>query len=101
MAKKPSRSQRKQIRERHERAQAHGLPGRALERPSRPAPSQSFEPRRARDSEPDSEPAGAPVPVKPPSPLDRLKQLSLAAKLGALVVAVLVAVGIVASLRKP
>jgi hypothetical protein len=102
MAKKPSRSQRKQIRERHERAQAHGLPGRALERPSKPAPSSPVESRRAQDSDPDADgTATSDIVRPPPSLLDKLKQLPLAVKLGALVVAVLALVAIMASQRKP
>jgi|SoiMethySBSTD1v2_1073268.scaffolds.fasta_scaffold07536_14 hypothetical protein len=101
MAKKPSRAQRKQIRERHERAQAHGLPGRALERPSKPTPSSDIDYRRRAESEPDDDSAAGDGSAAPaPSLLDKLKQLPLAVKLGALVIVVLTVIGVVASLRK-
>jgi hypothetical protein len=102
MPKKPTRAQRKQIRERHERAQAHGLPGRALERPSKPAPSADIEYRRRTQSEPDDEaaPRNSGVASKEPSWLDKLRQLPLAVKLGVLVVVVLIVIGVVASQRK-
>ena len=94
MAKKPSRATRKQIRERHERAQAHGLPGRALERPSKPAPASSFVdfsstgdaaiPSRM-PMHPNASETGI-VETRDSFLLDKLKALPLAAKLGALVV---------------
>jgi hypothetical protein len=104
MAKKPSRKQRKVIREKHQRAQAHGLPARELERPSKPAPANwdgEYSKRRSEDEDDeqgDSEPDAAP---KPQTLLARIKGLPVAAKLGAVVVLVVLAIGLVATLRRP
>ena len=104
MAKKPSRKQRKVIREKHQRAQAHGLPARALERPSKPAPASWDDEysKRARDEDEDDERSDSDTgpPPKPPSLLDRVKGLPLAAKLAAVAVVVVLAIALVATLRR-
>jgi hypothetical protein len=103
MAKKPSRKERKVIREKHQRAQAHGLPARALERPSRPAPaSWDGEYSRRRSEDEDDEPSAyeSAAPPKPPTLLERLKGLPVGAKLAAAVVVVVLVIGLVAALRR-
>jgi hypothetical protein len=105
MAKKPSRKQRKVIREKHGRAQAHGLPARALERPSRPAPADwdAEYSRRSRSEDEDDErsDSDAGSPPKPPTLIERLKGLPVAAKLAAVAVLVVLAIGVIATLRRP
>ena len=111
MAKKPSRKQRKVIREKHERAQAHGLPARALERPSKPAPanwnaeyakraSSEDEDDERSDSETGSAPTSSSLLDRLKGLLERLKGLPVAAKLAAVVVVVVLVLWLVASQRR-
>ena len=101
MAKKPTRKQRKVIRAKQQRAHAHGLPAPTLERPSKPAPADwdAQYSRRAsgsdEDDELESQPGSAPAAQ---SLLDWLKGLPVAVKLVALVVAVVIAIGLVVAL---
>jgi hypothetical protein len=104
LARKHSRKQRKVIREKHQRAQAHGLPARALERPQ-PAPANwddQYSRRRAEDEDEDEEASGsAPAaPERPPTLLERLRGLPVAAKLAAVVLLVVLVIGLVATLRR-
>jgi hypothetical protein len=105
MAKKPSRKQRKVIREKHQRAQAHGLPARALKRPSKPAPADwgTDYSNRSHSEDADDERSGSDAgsPPKPPTLIERLKGLPVAAKLAAVAVLVVLAIGVIATLRRP
>jgi hypothetical protein len=104
MAKKPSRKQRKVIREKHGRAQAHGLPARALERPSKPAPANwdaDYSKRRSDDEDDEQSNSEPSAPPKAQTLLERLKALPVAAKLAAVVVLVVLVIGLVATLRRP
>ena len=105
MAKKPSRKERKVIREKHQRAQAHGLPARALERPSKPGPASwdaDYSKRPSRSEDEDDEQSASENGSAPTAPswLERLKGLPVAAKLAAVVAVVIVALWLVATLRR-
>jgi hypothetical protein len=104
MAKKPSRKQRKVIREKHQRAQAHGLPARVLERPSRPTLASwdtEYSKRRSEDEDDEPSDSESAAPPKPQTLLDRLKSLPVGAKLAAVVALVVLVIGLVATLRRP
>ena len=102
MAKKPSRKQRKVIREKHQRAQAHGLPARALERPSKPAPADwdVEHPKRSSRSDDEDERRESETGSQSPTLLERLKSLPAGAKLAAVVVLLVIVIGVVATLRR-
>src|SRR5262245_44657434 len=103
MAKKPFCKERKVIREKHQRAQAHGLPGRALERPSKPAPADwdgEYSKRsRSEDDDDERSDSDAGSPQAPPTLIERLKGLSVGAKFAALAVLVVLVIGVIATLR--
>jgi hypothetical protein len=104
MAKKPSRKERKVIREKHQRAQAHGLPARLLERPSKPSPANwdaEYSKRRSEDEDDEQSNSEPAAPPKPQTLLERIKGLPVAAKLAAVVVLVVLVIGLVATLRRP
>ena len=103
MAKKPSRKERKVIREKHQRAQAHGLPARALERPSKPAPAiwdGEYSKRRSEDEDDEPSDSGSAQLTQSQTLLERLKGLPVGAKLAAAVMLVVLVIGLVATLRR-
>jgi hypothetical protein len=110
MAKsKPTRKKRKQIRQKSDRAERHGLPSRKLARPSRATPTPEAPRgtlrRSARsldeafpDEAPDSDAAGA--PRREPTLGDKIRGLPSLVKIGAVVLLILSVLLVVAKLRE-